>query len=48
MTGRRVQAKLLPRFSRWKLGPSKEKHSLGGECCVATGDSRREAFTAIA
>src|SRR5690348_3246166 len=38
----------LVRSSRWKSGPSKEERPLGSECCVATGDSGREAYTAIA
>src|ERR1700680_478857 len=36
------------RHSRWKSGPSKEERPLGSECCVATGDSGCEAYTAIA
>jgi hypothetical protein len=46
MSGRR-QAKLT-RSSRWKTGPSTEWRPLGSECCVATGDSDCEAYTAIA
>jgi hypothetical protein len=38
----------LVRSSRWKSGPSKGQRPLGSECCVATGDSGREAYTAIA
>ena len=38
----------LVRSSRCKSGPSKEKRPLGSECCVATGDSGCEAYTAIA
>src|SRR5215470_6755374 len=38
----------LVRSSRWKTGPSKGQRPLGSECCVATGDSGREAYTAIA
>src|SRR3982074_3533636 len=34
--------------SRWKSGPSKGQRPLGSECCVATGDSGCEAYTAIA
>ena len=41
------QAKLV-RSSRCKSGPSKEERPLGSECCVATGDSGCEAYTAIA
>ena len=41
------QAKLV-RSSRWKSGPSKGQRPLGSECCVATGDSGCEAYTAIA
>src|SRR5215510_86832 len=29
-------------------GPSKGQRPLGSECCAATGDSGREAYTAIA
>ena len=36
------------RSSRWKSGPSKGQRPLDSECCVATGDSGREAYTAIA
>ena len=36
------------RSSRWKSGPSKGQRPLGSECCVATGDSGCEAYTAIA
>src|SRR5271167_2835416 len=38
----------LVRSSRWKSGPSKEQRPLGSECCVVTGDSGCEAYTAIA
>jgi hypothetical protein len=38
----------LVRSSRWKTGPSKGQRPLGSECCVAAGDSGREAYTAIA
>ena len=38
----------LVRSSRWKTGPSKGQRPLGSECCVATGDSGCEAYTAIA
>jgi hypothetical protein len=38
----------LVRSSRWKSGPSKGQRPLGSECCVTTGDSGREAYTAIA
>ncbi len=38
----------LVRSSRWKTGPSKGQRPLGSECCVATGDSGHEAYTAIA
>src|SRR5213078_4407294 len=38
----------LVRSSRWKTGPSKGQRPLGSECCVATGDSGDEAYTAIA
>src|SRR6266496_1982296 len=38
----------LVRSSRWKSGPSKGQRPLGSECCVATGDSGDEAYTAIA
>ena len=38
----------LVRSSRWKSGPSKGQRPLGSECCVATGDSGCEAYTAIA
>src|SRR5580765_6907287 len=38
----------LVRSSRWKSGPSKGQRPLGSECCVATGDSGREAYTATA
>ena len=38
----------LVRSSRWKSGPSKGQRPLGSECCVAAGDSGREAYTAIA
>src|SRR5258708_34758922 len=38
----------MVRSCRWKSGPSKEERPLGSECCVATGDSGREAYTAIA
>src|SRR5712672_4177307 len=38
----------LVRSSRWKSGPSKGQRPLGSECCVATGDGGREAYTAIA
>ena len=38
----------LVRSSRWKTGPSKGQRPLGSECCVVTGDSGREAYTAIA
>jgi len=34
------------RSSRWKSGPSKGQRPLGSECCVATGDSGCEAYTA--
>ncbi len=37
----------LVRSSRWKSGPSKGQRPLGSECCVAAGDSGREAYTAI-
>src|SRR5262245_48558658 len=39
--------KLVP-SSRLKLGPSKGQRPLGSECCVTSGDSGREAYTAIA
>ena len=38
----------LVRSSRWKTGPSKGQRPLGSECCVVTGDSGCEAYTAIA
>jgi hypothetical protein len=38
----------LVRSSRWKSGPSKGQRPLGSECCVVTGDSGCEAYTAIA
>ena len=38
----------LARSSRWKTGPSKGYRPPGSECCVAPGDSGREAYTAIA
>src|SRR6266516_1437282 len=38
----------LVRSSRWQTGPSKGQRPLGSECCVATGDSGHEAYTAIA
>jgi hypothetical protein len=38
----------LVRSSRWKTGPSKGQRPLGSECCVVTGDSSCEAYTAIA
>ena len=38
----------LVRSSRWKTGPSKGQRPLGSECCVTSGDSGREAYTAIA
>src|SRR5205809_1900971 len=38
----------LVRSGRWKSGPSKGQRPLGSECCVATGDSGCEAYTAIA
>ena len=38
----------LVRSSRWKSGPGKGQRPLGSECCVATGDSGCEAYTAIA
>src|SRR4030088_2053409 len=38
----------LVRTSRWKSGPRKGERPLGSECCVATGDSGDEAYTAIA
>jgi hypothetical protein len=38
----------LVRSSRWKSGPSKGQRPLGSECCVATGDSGCDAYTAIA
>src|SRR5437762_14016880 len=38
----------LVRSSRWKSGPSKGQRPLGSECCVATGDSGCEAYTARA
>ena len=38
----------LVRSSRWRSGPSKGQRPLGSECCVATGDSGCEAYTAIA
>ena len=38
----------LVRSSRWKSGPSKGQRPLGSECCVATGNSGCEAYTAIA
>ena len=38
----------LVRCSRWKTGPSKGQRPLGSECCVVTGDSGCEAYTAIA
>src|SRR4029077_2290564 len=38
----------LVRSGRWKSGPSKGERPLGSECCVATGDSGDEAYTAIA
>src|SRR5947199_8100444 len=37
----------LVRSSRWKSGPSKGQRPLGSECCVHTGDSGHEAYTAI-
>jgi len=36
------------RSSRWKSGASKGQRPLGSECCVITGDSDDEAYTAIA
>ena len=38
----------LVRSSRWKSGPSQGQHPLGCECCVVSGDSGHEAYTAIA
>jgi hypothetical protein len=38
----------LVRSSRWKSGASKGQRPLGSECCVITGDSDDEAYTAIA
>jgi hypothetical protein len=38
----------LVRSSRWKSGPSKGQRPLGSECCVTTGDSGGEAYTARA
>jgi hypothetical protein len=38
----------LVRSSRWRSGSSKGQRPLGSECCVTTGDSGREAYTAIA
>ena len=38
----------LVRSSRWTTGPSKGQRPLGSECCVVTGDSGCEAYTAIA
>jgi hypothetical protein len=38
----------LVRSNRWKTGPSKGQRPLGSECCVVTGDSGCEAYTAIA
>jgi len=38
----------LVRSSWWKSGPSKGQRPFGSECCVTTGDSGREAYTAIA
>src|SRR5580700_10329983 len=38
----------LVRSSRWKSGPSKGQRPLGSECCVVTGDSGCEAYTANA
>ena len=38
----------LVRSSRWKSGPSKGQRPLGSECCVVTGDSGCEAYTAVA
>src|ERR1700746_3545446 len=38
----------LVRSSRWKSGASKRQRPLGSECCVVTGDSDDEAYTAIA
>jgi hypothetical protein len=38
----------LVRSSRWKSGPSKGQRPFGSECCVTTGDSGGEAYTAIA
>jgi hypothetical protein len=35
-------------ISRWKSGPSKRQRPFGSECCVTTGDSGREAYTAVA
>jgi len=37
----------LVRSSRWKSGPSKGQRPLGSECCMASGDSGHEAYTAI-
>ena len=37
----------LVRSSRWKSGASKGQRPLASECCVATGDSGCEAYTAI-
>src|ERR1700720_1081333 len=38
----------LVRSSRWKSGPGKGQRPPGSECCVVTGDSGCEAYTAIA
>src|SRR5215472_8418642 len=38
----------LVRASRWKFGASKGQRPLSSECCVVTGDSDDEAYTAIA
>ena len=38
----------LVRSSRWKSGPGKGQRPPGSECCVVTGDSDCEAYTAIA
>jgi hypothetical protein len=43
-----VRQDKLVRSSRCKSGPSKELRPLSSECCVATGDSGCEAYTAIA
>src|ERR1700692_3065014 len=43
-----VPGSKLVRSSRWKSGPSKGQRPLGSECCVVTGDSGCEAYTAIA